>query len=110
MKMFLTRMGRRWKMVVAGDITQTDLPRGKLSGLIDARDRLSGVDGIAFCTLGREDIVRHELVQRIVDAYDAGDEQDGRRGANGHGNGAGGGAGAGGRAAAEEAPSAAEDE
>jgi phosphate starvation-inducible PhoH-like protein len=71
MKMFLTRMGRRSKIVVTGDITQTDLPKGKRSGLLDVRERLRGIDGIAFCTLGREDIVRHSLVQRIVDAYEA---------------------------------------
>ncbi len=76
MKMFLTRMGRRSKIVVTGDVTQTDLPPGKRSGLLDVRDRLRGIDGIAFCMLGREDIVRHPLVQRIVDAYD-GDESGG---------------------------------
>ncbi len=69
MKMFLTRMGRRSKIVVTGDITQSDLPRGVRSGLRDAHQKLSGIDGIAFCKLGRGDIVRHPLVQRIVDAY-----------------------------------------
>ena len=76
MKMFLTRMGRRSKIVVTGDVTQTDLPRGKRSGLLDVRDRLAGIEGISFCTLGREDIVRHPLVQRIVDAYEATREAD----------------------------------
>ncbi len=71
MKMFLTRMGRSSKIVVTGDVTQTDLPKGKLSGLVDAQRRLEGIDGIAFCRLGRADIVRHPLVQRIVDAYEA---------------------------------------
>ncbi len=70
MKMFLTRMGRNSKIVVTGDVTQTDLPRGKESGLLDVRRRLSNVDGIAFCLLGRADIVRHPLVQKIVDAYE----------------------------------------
>ncbi len=70
MKMFLTRMGRSSKIVVTGDVTQTDLPSGKRSGLVDAQERLSHVEGIAFCHLGREDIVRHPLVQEIVDAYD----------------------------------------
>jgi phosphate starvation-inducible PhoH-like protein len=73
MKMFLTRMGRNSKIVVTGDVTQTDLPRGKESGLLDVRRRLRGIDGIAFCELGRDDIVRHPLVQCIVDAYDAPD-------------------------------------
>jgi phosphate starvation-inducible PhoH-like protein len=72
MQMFLTRMGRRSKVVVTGDVTQTDLPRGVMSGLIDVRTRLAGIDGIEFCELGREDIVRHPLVQRIVDAYAGG--------------------------------------
>ena len=72
MKMFLTRMGRSSKIVVTGDVTQTDLPRGKQSGLLDVRDRLRGIEGIAFCELGRDDIVRHPLVQKIVDAYEAG--------------------------------------
>ena len=71
MKMFLTRMGRNSKIVVTGDVTQTDLPQGKLSGLLDVRNRLQGIPGIEFCTLGRADIVRHHLVQRIVDAYEA---------------------------------------
>jgi len=79
MKMFLTRMGRNSKIVVTGDVTQTDLPRGKESGLLDVRGRLRGVDGIAFCMLGREDIVRHPLVQKIVDAYDG--DGDGESGA-----------------------------
>jgi phosphate starvation-inducible PhoH-like protein len=71
--MFLTRMGRNSKIVVTGDVTQTDLPRGTQSGLLDVRERLAGIEGIAFCTLGRDDIVRHPLVQKIVDAYEASD-------------------------------------
>jgi phosphate starvation-inducible PhoH-like protein len=69
MQMFLTRMGRRSRVVVTGDITQTDLPRGQLSGLLDVKSRLAGIDGIEFCELAREDIVRHPLVQKIVEAY-----------------------------------------
>jgi phosphate starvation-inducible PhoH-like protein len=74
MQMFLTRMGRRSKVVVTGDVTQTDLPRGVRSGLVDVRSRLAGIDGIEFCELAREDIVRHPLVQKIVDAYASGAE------------------------------------
>lgn len=70
MKMFLTRMGRASKIVVTGDITQIDLAPGKTSGLIEARDLLKGIPGIAFCFLTKADIVRHPLVQKIVDAYE----------------------------------------
>jgi len=70
MKMFLTRMGRHSKVVVTGDVTQTDLARGQKSGLVDAHEKLQGIAGITFCRLGRADIVRHPLVQRIVDAYE----------------------------------------
>jgi phosphate starvation-inducible PhoH-like protein len=70
MKMFLTRMGRHSKVVVTGDVTQTDLARGVRSGLVDAREKLKGIPGIGFVALGRADIVRHPLVQRIVDAYE----------------------------------------
>lgn len=71
MKMFLTRMGQQSKVVVSGDITQTDLPQGVTSGLRDALQRLQAIPGIAFVRLGEQDIVRHQLVQRIVTAYDA---------------------------------------
>jgi phosphate starvation-inducible PhoH-like protein len=70
MKMFLTRMGRSSKIVVTGDITQIDLTPGKPSGLIEVRELLKGVPGIAFSYLTKADIVRHPLVQRIVDAYE----------------------------------------
>jgi phosphate starvation-inducible PhoH-like protein len=73
MKMFLTRMGRSSKVIVTGDVTQVDLPRGARSGLLHAREVLRDVKGIAFVTLGRADIVRHPLVQEIVDAYEAED-------------------------------------
>lgn len=71
MKMFLTRMGFRSKIVVTGDTSQIDLPRGKKSGLIEAVEVLSGVEDIAVIRLTHEDVVRHELVQAIVRAYDA---------------------------------------
>lgn len=70
MKMFLTRMGFGSKIIVTGDITQIDLPRGKRSGLVDAMRVLDGVNGIAFCRLTDSDVVRHPLVRRIVNAYD----------------------------------------
>ncbi|QDT06228.1 PhoH-like protein [Rubripirellula lacrimiformis] len=77
MKMFLTRMGERSKMVVSGDATQLDLPRGVTSGLRDAITRLSRIDAIGIVKLQASDIVRHKLVQRIVEAYDDGDSRDG---------------------------------
>ena len=70
MKMFLTRIGFGSKAVVNGDVTQVDLPRGHTSGLANARKVLAGVRGIAFSTFTSKDVVRHPLVQRIVDAYD----------------------------------------
>jgi phosphate starvation-inducible PhoH-like protein len=69
MKMFLTRLGYGSRMVVTGDVTQIDLPGDRRSGLIAVRGILEGVEDIAFCDLGRNDVVRHRLVQRIVDAY-----------------------------------------
>ena len=69
MQMFLTRMGHGSKMIVTGDVTQIDLPDPRESGLIDAARRLARVPGIGFVTLDRGDVVRHSLVQRIVDAY-----------------------------------------
>jgi phosphate starvation-inducible PhoH-like protein len=71
MKMFLTRIGFGSKAVVTGDVTQTDLPAGKLSGLRHVSDILSGVDGVAFTHFDARDVVRHPLVQRIVQAYEA---------------------------------------
>jgi phosphate starvation-inducible PhoH-like protein len=70
MKMFLTRLGFSSKTVITGDITQTDLPEGKASGLIQARDILVDIKEIKFVYFGREDVVRHPLVQEIIDAYD----------------------------------------
>ena len=70
MKMFLTRIGFNSKAVVNGDITQIDLPEGKKSGLGEALKVLSGIDGISFVMLTSKDVVRHELVQRIINAYE----------------------------------------
>jgi phosphate starvation-inducible PhoH-like protein len=69
MKMFLTRIGFGAKAVVNGDVTQIDLARGQKSGLIEARRILAGVRGIAFTEFGAQDVVRHPLVARIIDAY-----------------------------------------
>ena len=70
MKMFLTRLGFSSKAVITGDVTQTDLPEGKTSGLIEARGILDGIEGIKFVIFSREDVVRHPLVQEIIDAYE----------------------------------------
>jgi len=70
MKMFLTRIGYNSKAVITGDITQIDLPVGKMSGLVEARKVISGVEGIAFVHFNERDVVRHPLVQRIVRAYE----------------------------------------
>jgi phosphate starvation-inducible protein PhoH and related proteins len=69
MQMFLTRLGFGSKVVVTGDVTQIDLPREQASGLIHVQDILGTIDGIAFIRFGHEDVVRHQLVQRIVEAY-----------------------------------------
>jgi phosphate starvation-inducible protein PhoH and related proteins len=68
-KMFLTRLGFNSKMVVTGDITQIDLPKDQRSGLVMIADILKDVEGIEFVRFGGEDVVRHKLVQRIVEAY-----------------------------------------
>jgi len=70
MKMFLTRLGRHAKLLVTGDITQIDLPPEERSGLVDALERLRGLRGIGFVRLTEKDIVRHELVRSILDAYE----------------------------------------
>ncbi|MGO3752102.1 MAG: PhoH family protein [Peptoniphilaceae bacterium] len=70
MKMFLTRLGYGSKAIITGDITQTDLPKGKPSGLKTVLNILKGVKGIGIVYLGKQDIVRHPLVQRIISAYD----------------------------------------
>jgi phosphate starvation-inducible PhoH-like protein len=69
-KMFLTRMGNNTKMIITGDCSQVDLPRGVRSGLSEALEILDGVKGIGFIHMDKKDIVRHKLVSRIVDAYD----------------------------------------
>jgi phosphate starvation-inducible protein PhoH and related proteins len=69
MQMFLTRLGFGSKMVVTGDVTQIDLPREQASGLIQVREILATLDGVGFVEFGHEDVVRHKLVQRIVEAY-----------------------------------------
>ena len=70
MKMFLTRLGFGSKAVITGDVTQIDLPQGKTSGLIQARSLLYGIKGIRFVYFTRDDVVRHPLVQEIIDAYE----------------------------------------
>ena len=81
MKMFLTRMGDSTRMVIAGDLSQIDLPVGARSGLKDALDTLEGLPGIGVCRFDKRDVVRHPLVARIVDAYDqrSAAEKDTRR-------------------------------
>jgi phosphate starvation-inducible PhoH-like protein len=69
MKMFLTRLGFGSRMVVNGDVSQIDLPRENRSGLVEVGEILRGVDGIGVIHFGNEDVVRHKLVQRIVQAY-----------------------------------------
>jgi phosphate starvation-inducible protein PhoH and related proteins len=76
MKMFLTRLGFGSRMVVTGDITQVDLPPEQRSGLIVVGDILSTIDDIEFVSFGAEDVVRHKLVQRIVEAYDEHSHRD----------------------------------
>ena len=71
MKMFLTRLGFGSKAVITGDITQIDLPSGRVSGLIEAMRVVGQVEGVAFVRFGDRDVVRHPLVQKIVQAYEA---------------------------------------
>lgn len=75
MKMFLTRIGFGSRAVVTGDVTQIDLPRHQTSGLKQAADILKGVEGVSFDYFSSRDVVRHPLVQRIVEAYDAHDKE-----------------------------------
>lgn len=75
MKMFLTRLGEGSRAVITGDITQIDLPRGTKSGLVEAQRILKDTEGIALIHLTRGDVVRHPLVQNIIDAFEADDEQ-----------------------------------
>lgn len=85
MKMFLTRMGYGSKAVITGDITQVDLPNGKSSGLKTIQHILRDIDGIAFCYFNRADVVRHPLVQKVIDAFE---KYEGSQG-GGHGPGKG---------------------
>ncbi len=71
MKMFLTRLGFDSKAVITGDVTQIDLPPGKVSGLVEVQDVLRSVPGIRFCYFSRDDVVRHPLVQEIIEAYES---------------------------------------
>ncbi|NJL50803.1 MAG: PhoH family protein [Blastochloris sp.] len=80
MKMFLTRLGENSRMIVTGDPSQTDLPDGQTSGLAEAVDLLGGVEGIAQVAFSSADVVRHELVARIVAAYDARDVKRAQKG------------------------------
>jgi phosphate starvation-inducible PhoH-like protein len=77
MQMFLTRLGFGSKIVVTGDVTQIDLPRDQASGLIQVQDILGRIDAIEFIRFGHEDVVRHKLVQRIVEAYKSHAEETG---------------------------------
>jgi phosphate starvation-inducible PhoH-like protein len=80
MKMFLTRLGFGSKAVVTGDVTQVDLPSGRRSGLRVVRDVLSDIDGVAFTELTGRDVVRHRIVQQIVEAYERHDTGEGTEG------------------------------
>ncbi|MDD9268669.1 PhoH family protein [Paenibacillus sp. GCM10023248] len=75
MKMFLTRLGFGSKMVITGDVTQIDLPRGKSSGLVEATRILSGIEELGFIYFDEQDVVRHSLVQKIIVAYNAENEK-----------------------------------
>ncbi|NUM60943.1 MAG: PhoH family protein, partial [Ignavibacteriaceae bacterium] len=70
MKMFLTRLGGNSKSIITGDITQIDLPAKQASGLIQAKEILSNVEGVAFVYFDKSDVVRHKLVKDIIDAYE----------------------------------------
>ena len=78
MKMFLTRLGMNAKMIVTGDMTQIDLPERQTSGLVQAVSILSRVKGVGVVEFNKKDIVRHKLVQRIVEAYEQLDEKNKR--------------------------------
>ena len=75
-RMFLTRMGWNTKMIITGDLTQVDLPRGTQSGLREALRVLKGVEGISFVSMDSKDIVRHKLVTNIVRAFDKADKEN----------------------------------
>jgi phosphate starvation-inducible PhoH-like protein len=75
MKMFLTRMGSGSKMIITGDVTQIDLEKKQQSGLIVAQKTLSNIEGIKFINFGEEDVVRHNLVKKIITAYQGWDKE-----------------------------------
>ena len=77
MKMFLTRLGFGSKMVITGDITQIDLPRGKKSGLVEAERILKNIEDVGFIYFSEHDVVRHTLVQKIITAYNLDQEKQG---------------------------------
>ena len=77
-RMFLTRMGWNTKMIITGDLTQIDLPRGQRSGLSEALELLTDIEGIGFVRMDKKDIVRHKLVTRIVNAYETADRAHGK--------------------------------
>jgi phosphate starvation-inducible PhoH-like protein len=77
MKMFLTRIGQGSRAVITGDVTQIDLPDPKKSGLLEAMEILEGIEGIAFVYFTKQDVVRHPIVQRIIEAYE---RKEARRG------------------------------
>ena len=83
MKMFLTRIGFNSKAVITGDITQVDLPSHKTSGLIEAKEILAGIPGIEFIFFSKHDVVRHKLVQNIIQAYETAAQQKERAGMTG---------------------------
>jgi len=87
MKMFLTRLGFNSKAVITGDVTQVDLAPGKVSGLVEVQEVLRGIEGIRFVYFTERDVVRHELVQQIIRAYETYQPRTERRG-DGHGGGA----------------------
>ncbi len=85
MKMFLTRLGLHSKAVIPGDVTQIDLPMARCSGLVEARQILGSVEGLAFCYFNEADVVRHRLVRLIIKAYQEHEENDLRAEGNGNG-------------------------
>jgi phosphate starvation-inducible protein PhoH and related proteins len=85
MKMFLTRLGFNSKAVITGDITQIDLPAGKKSGLVEAMEICGRIPGISIIQFGEKDVVRHNLVQQIIRAYEEHDAAQPQRAGNGHG-------------------------
>jgi phosphate starvation-inducible PhoH-like protein len=82
MKMFLTRLGFNSKAVITGDVTQIDLPQGKKSGLVEALEVCGKIDGIGVVQFGEKDVVRHNLVQQIIRAYEEYDVVQPQRGGN----------------------------